>query len=241
MALKRIYLLPNFITSLNLLCGYWSLTFSMKQSFVQAAVMIYFSLIFDTLDGRIARMTQTTSRFGLEFDSLTDAISFGIAPACIIYNMYADNMVWEFMTWWACFLFVVCGILRLARYNVQANTEEKVDFTGLPTPCAAGVLGSYVLFELKYAVAVSPWVILPLMLILAFLMVSRVPYSSFSNIDLKKQNSFYYLVLAVVCVGLLVRFPQQILLCVFLGYIVSGPINILRKPKGALVDVNDED
>ena len=240
--MKKIYLLPNFMTLCNLMCGYWAVTFAIKGSYAQAAVMIYFSLIFDVLDGRIARLTNTTSRFGLEFDSLADAISFGFAPAAIVYSLFAHNNDVEKLAWWSCFLFVVCSVLRLARYNVQSNNEEKDDFTGLPTPCAAGFIASYVLFKVKYDAVISAWVILPLMLMLAFLMVSTLRYNSFSKIDLKKRNSFSVLVIVVVCLGLLVRFPQQILLVVFLGYIISGiwPF-FVKKQQRALAPIDDVD
>lgn len=225
--MKKIYLLPSFLTLCNLLCGYWSITFSLKGYYAQAALMIYFSLLFDAFDGRIARWTHTTSKFGKEFDSLADVISFGIAPACMIYHMFGDGFGVEKMAWWGCFIYVVCGALRLARYNVQATKEEKQDFTGLPIPCAAGMISAYVLFNLKYNYEIPAYSAIFLMIPLGFLMISSVRYSSL-KINLRNRKTLEYFVAGVLLIGLMVRFPYHLLLFTFLGYILFGFIMAIK-------------
>ncbi|MBU0650393.1 CDP-diacylglycerol--serine O-phosphatidyltransferase [bacterium] len=219
--MKKIYLLPNLFTLCNLMCGYWSITFSMKGSLSQAAVMIYFAMIFDALDGRIARMTNTTSKFGFEFDSIADVISFGVAPAFIIYHLFTGDGDTEKLAWWGCFIYVVCGALRLARYNVQASNEEKEDFVGLPIPGAAAMIASFVLFNEKYGFEINSAVIIYLVIPIALLMVSTIRFSSF-QFNFHKRKPFDYLVAAVIFIGLLARFPQHVLLFTFTGYILTG-------------------
>jgi CDP-diacylglycerol---serine O-phosphatidyltransferase len=219
--MKKIYLLPNFLTLCNLLCGYWAITFAFRTNFTGACVMIYFAMLFDMFDGKIARMTHTTSKFGFEFDSIADVVSFGVAPASIIYNIFLSNSGIEKIVWWGCFIYVVCGALRLARYNVQASNEEKEDFVGLPIPCAAGMMVSYILFKVKYNSVIAPHMIIWLLIPIALLMVSSVRYSSL-GLNFHKRKPFEYFVAAVVCLGLLVMFPHQILLLLFSGYIIIG-------------------
>ncbi len=226
--MKTVYLLPNLITLCNLLCGYWSISFSLKGNFSQAAIMIFLCIMFDAFDGRIARMTNTISKFGFEFDSLSDLISFGLAPACIIYKIFALSGDIEKLAWWACFIYVVCGALRLARYNVQASNEEKEDFTGLPIPCAAGMIASYALFKLKYGYTITPYILLFLVIPLALLMVSTVRYSSM-QVNIHKRKPFIYFVGAVIFLGLLVRFPHQVFLLLFSSYILSGLCLFLKE------------
>ena len=219
--MKKIYLLPNFFTLCNLLCGYWSITFAIKGCYMQAATMIYFSILFDAFDGMVARLTHTTSRFGLQFDSLSDLVSFGLAPACIIYHMFANSMSSEKLAWWACFIFVVCGALRLARYNIQVAKEEKEDFTGLPIPCAAGMIASFVLFHIKYHYQILPPVAALIVISTSLLMISTIRYSSM-QIHFRKRKRLEYFVAAVILIGLMVRFPYYLLLFVFSGYTLFG-------------------
>ena len=225
--MKKIFLIPNLFTLCNLMCGYWSITFALKGNFMQASVMIFLSIIFDAFDGRVARITRTTSKFGLEFDSIADVVSFGLAPAAIIYQLLASDADAEKFAWWGGFIYAACGALRLARYNIQSSSEEKEDFTGLPIPCAAGMVASFVLFNLKYDFAFNFYMIIFIVIPVALLMVSTIRYSSF-QINFQNRKPLEYFVAAVVLISLLVRFPHQVLLFVFSCYILFGLFQSVR-------------
>jgi len=218
---KKVYLLPNFLTLCNLFCGYWALTFILKGLYSQACVMIFVSIVFDGVDGKVARLTQTESRFGLEFDSLCDLMAFGMVPACMVYFMFKDNPALEKIAFLGAFMFVACGALRLARYNIQCGNEEKKGFTGLPIPCAAGTVAAFVFLSQKVGTFVSPFIALLLFIGLAILMVSSVPYPRIA-IPFRKRHSLEYLVGGMVAIGLLVKFPLQFLVLFFGIYVVWG-------------------
>ena len=173
---KGIYVLPNLFTTASLFCGFYSIIASLKENFVIAAITILAAAVFDGLDGRIARFTNTTSKFGAEYDSLSDVIAFGVAPAFLAYN-WAMSFYGKW-GWLAAFLFVLCGALRLARYNIQIGIIESKVFNGLPIPAAAAVVATTVLF-FDYA-GVEGKFHDPSMLIfvpvLSILMVSNIKY-----------------------------------------------------------------
>jgi CDP-diacylglycerol--serine O-phosphatidyltransferase len=141
---KGIYLLPNLFTSASLFCGFYSIIASFKEYFVSAAVAVLVAWIFDGLDGRVARLTNTTSKFGAEYDSLADVIAFGIAPSLLAYSWSLS--IYGKLGWIVAFLFVLCGALRLARYNIQIGLIESKVFNGLPIPAAAGVVATTIIF-----------------------------------------------------------------------------------------------
>ena len=194
-------ILPSLFTTGNLFLGFWAIIKALDGQAVQAAPLIAGAIVLDMLDGRIARLTGTTSEFGAELDSLADAISFGVAPAVLAYRWALDEI--PRLGWLAAFLFAMCGVLRLARFNVQKHTTDMRYFVGLPIPAAAGQLAAVIAFA---PARVTGWVhglfALLLVTLLAFLMVSTLRYRSFKGIDLRVRRSY----LAVLGIALLFIF-----------------------------------
>ena len=180
---KGIYILPNLLTSISLFAGFYAIIASINLKFSHAAYAVFVSGIFDMLDGRVARLTGSTSRFGVEFDSLSDAIAFGVAPGILVY-MWALKGYGRF-GWLAAFLFVACGALRLARFNVQADNGQKRSFLGLPIPAAATTIAGCVLFYswLGYSDGIKTVFMPILVYLLALLMVSDIRYYSFKDMS----------------------------------------------------------
>ena len=187
---KGIYVLPNLFTSASLFCGFYSIIVSLKEQFVTASILILVAVVFDGLDGRIARFTNTTSKFGAEYDSLSDVIAFGVAPSFLAYN-WAMSFYGKW-GWLAAFLFVLCGALRLARYNIQIGIIESKVFNGLPIPAAASVVATTVIFfdyagvEGKFH---DPSMIF-FVTVLSILMVSNIKYYSFKDLKLLARKPF---------------------------------------------------
>ncbi len=237
---KGIYLLPNFLTSISLLSGFYAIVASFDRRFDYAAIAIFISCLFDMLDGRVARLTHSTSKFGVEYDSLSDVIAFGVAPAVLVY-VWALRSYGNF-GWLAAFLFVACGAVRLARFNVQVDTIQKKSFLGLPIPAAAAVIAGSVLFYkwLGYPgtfKSFNPFIsaLAPLFVYtLAFLMVSNVRYYSFKDMAYFKRRPFRSTVTAIILLVIILSEPQFTLFVATLCYAISGPIYSLilkvRKP-----------
>src|ERR1035437_6238636 len=143
--MRKIYIVPNFVTTLNLLCGFYSIILSIQRDFSRAAWAIVIASCFDLLDGRIARLAKATSSFGSEYDSMADLMSFGVAPAILMYQWCLAPL--GDAGWGTGFLFVACGALRLARFNVRHDLVPKGQFQGLPIPTAAGVVATLVIFN----------------------------------------------------------------------------------------------
>ncbi len=224
---KGIYLLPNLITMGNMFCGYYAIISTFNGHFTRAATAILVAAVMDGLDGKVARLTNSSSRFGVEFDSIADVVSFGIAPAILIYA-WALKPFGRF-GWAAAFLFAVCGALRLARFNVQVDDSESKDFTGLPIPGAACMIASLVIMH-KHLWGIETQHPLLLMLtayVLAFLMVSNIKYRSFKEAAFKKRKPFSILVAASLVLFLVVSAPQVTLFLVFAAYACSGIIERL--------------
>ncbi|MBU2490620.1 MAG: CDP-diacylglycerol--serine O-phosphatidyltransferase [Proteobacteria bacterium] len=219
---KGVYLLPNLATSLNLFCGFFSVVSSLEGHFLRAAGAIVVAGVFDNLDGRIARATRSTSRFGVEYDSLADLVSFGMAPALLAY-------LWVLrpfgrLGWLAAFLFVACGALRLARFNTQAGESDGSSFTGLPIPAAAGTVASLILFNdrLGSVSPVHPLAVLVLLYALSYLMVSSLPYPSFKKkVEHRSFNSLVLTLLVLICIA---AEPGIALFMVAVTYMSSGPV-----------------
>ncbi len=222
---KGAYIFPNLLTAGNLFAGFFAIVSAMNLRFERAAVAIIIAAFMDGLDGKIARMTGTSSRFGVEFDSLADLVSFGVAPALLVY-------IWELKAfprvgWVAAFLFVACGALRLARFNVQVGTTEKRWFTGLPIPMAGGTLAVTVLFFQHRQAGgreTSGVLFVLLTYLLSFLMVSTVRYRSFKELETRPHRAFYLLVSAVIVISLVAIHPQFSLFALAVLYLLSGPI-----------------
>jgi CDP-diacylglycerol--serine O-phosphatidyltransferase len=218
-----IYVLPNLLTSTNLFFGFFSIIYSIKGDFTTAAYAIVGASVFDLLDGRVARMTGSTSRFGAEYDSLSDLVSFCMAPGILLFQ-WALNPFGR-VGWLASFLFLACGALRLARFNVQSVSIEKKDFQGLPTPMAAGIVASSVLAfnELGWE-GYGHWGLLAITFLLSFVMVSTFRYRSFKDLDLRERLPFQYLVFAVLLLIIVAWRPEIMLFVLFLTYAVLGAI-----------------
>lgn len=225
---KSAYIFPNLLTAGNLFAGFYAIVASMNLRFEHAAVAIIIAAFMDGLDGKVARMTGTSSRFGVEFDSLADLVSFGVAPAVLVY-------VWELrgfkrIGWVAAFLFVACGALRLARFNVQVTTTEKRWFTGMPIPMAGGTLAVTVLFFQHMHAGgreISGILFVLLTYLLSFLMVSTVRYRSFKELEARPHRAFYLMVSVIILISLIAINPQISLFALATLYLLSGPVEPL--------------
>lgn len=224
-SMKRgVYLLPNLITTASLFAGFYSIIASLDGDFKTAAVAIIIAGFFDALDGKLARLTGTSSRFGVEYDSLCDLVAFGVAPGVLVFT-WALRPFGRY-GWLAAFLYVVCGTLRLARYNVQITTVESKRFRGLPIPMAAGLVATTVLlmFFLGQHGAVKDVTILVLVYVLAFLMVSSVKYHSFRELNLTRRIPFRLLFALILLLVVIAAEPSVMLFVIAFGYASSGPV-----------------
>jgi CDP-diacylglycerol--serine O-phosphatidyltransferase len=228
---RGIYLLPNMFTSMNLFCGFYAVIASIDGKFIAAAIAIVIAGVFDNLDGKIARATGTTSKFGIEYDSLADLISFGIAPGLMIY-LWALRPLGR-IGWLAAFLFMACGALRLARFNTQVGTVNSDHFIGLPIPAGAGMNAVTVLIFHKLNIMGSSHAILVLIMLysLSFLMVSSIKYNSFKKPELFKKMNFNSLVTAMLIFIFIASQPSIALFLCGLLYILSGPVISLKRYK----------
>ncbi len=229
---RGIYILPNIFTSLNLFCGFYAIISSIDGKYIAASVAILIAVVFDTLDGKIARTTNTTSRFGVEYDSLADLISFGLAPGLMIY-LWALKPFGR-IGWLAAFLFATCGALRLARFNTQTGSISSDYFIGLPIPAGAGMAATTVLFFHKLGIVKNPHpvAILIMLYALAFLMVSAIKYYSFKKKpELFRKMNFNVLVTAILVLIFIAAQPSIALFFMGLAYIVSGPFSAIKRHK----------
>ncbi|MBI1761593.1 MAG: CDP-diacylglycerol--serine O-phosphatidyltransferase [Acidobacteria bacterium] len=251
---KGIYIIPSAFTIGNILCGFYAVINSAKafqnlaapeaaHLFDKAAIAIGVAVLFDGLDGRIARMTKTTSEFGVELDSIADVVTFGVAPAVLAYTWgYGSTIGLEKWSWAISFFFLICGALRLARFNVMARSPKfaqpgntpKLDkryFVGLPIPPAAGMLAAVVHFAPLPIAMYSPpqkeflsWSLLAGMGFLAVLMVSTLRYTSFKDIGFQSNKPFIALPLFSLLLALIWFHSQLMLLVLSFGYVIHGPL-----------------
>ncbi len=224
---RGIYLLPNLFTTAALFAGFYSIVSAMRGNFDIAAIAIFVAMILDTLDGRVARMTNTQTAFGAQYDSLSDMVAFGIAPALVIYSWSLANL--GKLGWLAAFLYVAGAALRLARFNTQANDADKRYFQGMPSPAGAGVLAGTVWIGASYEihgllVAIPVGVITVCM---AAFMVSTIRYHSFKKIDFKGKVPFVVLIIPVLMLVGIAIDPPQTLFAIFFLYALSGPVMTL--------------
>lgn len=224
---KGIYILPNLFTAGSLFAGFYCMVSTVVGDYRTAALWILASSIFDGLDGKVARLTGTSSKFGVEFDSLADVVSFGAAPGLLMY-CWALRPFGR-LGWLAGFLFLACAALRLARFNVQVDTVESKRFVGLPTPAAASMVSATVLFfyHMGWPASYNKFLILALIYFLALLMVSNVRYYSFKDPSLIKRQPFAILVFAVLLLIVIAAEPVVMLFTIFICYILSGPIGFV--------------
>jgi CDP-diacylglycerol--serine O-phosphatidyltransferase len=221
---RGVYLLPNLATAINMFCGFYAMVAAINGKFVLAAYAIVIAGIFDNLDGKIARATRTTSQFGIEFDSLADLVSFGVAPGLLAY-LWALSPLGR-IGWLAAFLFVACGALRLARFNSQVGTVSSDQFVGLPIPAGAGMTATTVLFCHHVGIQdrVHPYIILAMIYILAFLMVSTFRYASFKKVEKSRNKNFNVLVTAILIIIFIAAQPPIALFMIGITYVSSGPL-----------------
>ncbi|MEN6473176.1 MAG: CDP-diacylglycerol--serine O-phosphatidyltransferase [Syntrophaceae bacterium] len=215
---RTVPFLPNFVTTIGLFFGFNSLHFSLMGNFYMAAVMIFLAAFIDAIDGRIARATNSTSAFGKEYDSLSDVICFGVAPAIMIY-------LWELkgygrLGFLACFLFVACGALRLARFNTDASGDN-TKFTGLPIPVAAAAMASVILLSDTVG-AIPDTPILIGVYCLSFLMVSTIKYPSFKHVEYIKAHPFQLLVAGLLLVVVIASAPEIMAFALTMTFVVGG-------------------
>ncbi len=221
---RGVYVLPNLITSGSLFAGFYSIAATYNGAFEKAAMGIIAAVVLDGLDGRVARMTRTTTRFGIEYDSLADVISCGVAPAFLVYGWALSAFGrWG---WLAAFLYLICGALRLARFNVQINTVEKGKFNGLPIPAAATFIASMILlfYYLGGSGSFKHFAVLLTIYLLAFLMVSTVKFNSFKDLEPFRRRPFNTLVVFIFFALLLAAEPQVMIFLFVSAYILSGPV-----------------
>ncbi len=234
---RGIVLLPNLFTTGCLACGFFGIISAINGDFGRACAAIYFAMLFDGLDGRVARWTGTESAFGKEYDSLADMVAFGVAPALIAYQWGIERIAeygdaWARFGWVAAFLYAVCAALRLAKFNVRAATADKRYFEGLPSPSAAGLVAAYVWFtsEWREPGLVGLVVLFSVPVIAGALMVSRFPYSSAKQIDWNARVKFFYFVVVPLSLALVVANPPPMLLFLFTMYALSAPtVWLLRR------------
>ncbi len=244
---RGIYLLPNLITTAALFAGFYGIVAATQGKFEQAAVAIFIAMVLDGLDGRVARMTNTQTAFGAEYDSLADMSSFGLAPALVMYEWSLSSLVdvswhWGKLGWLAAFLYVAAGALRLARFNTKASSTDKRYFQGLPSPAAAGVVVGFVWASFDYGFQGDQQGILALLIIVfaGAMMVSNISYYSFKDIDFQNKVPFMAMLIVVLVFVFAAIDPPVTLFGCFMIYALSGPIiSVVRRvrKRNARIDV----
>ena len=223
---RGVYLLPNVLTTFGLFSGFFAIILATKGEYSGAAIAIFMAMLWDGLDGRVARLTNTQSEFGAQYDSMADMLSFGVAPALLVY-------FWQFadlgkIGWLAAFVYTTASALRLARFNTQIGIEDKRYFQGLPSPAAAALIAGMVwtkeiigITDYDQYLTLVSWII---MVSAGVLMVSNVRYYSFKEINLKGRSSFKLLLIATLIIVMIMLFPSAILFIFFFVYTLSGLI-----------------
>lgn len=232
---RGIYLLPNLFTTAALFSGFYAIVAAMQSRFEPAAAAIFIAMLLDGLDGRVARLTNTQTDFGAEYDSLSDMVSFGLAPALVMYQWALSGM--GKAGWLAAFIYTAGAALRLARFNTQVGIADKRYFQGLASPAAAAIVAGMVWVGNDYglqgkAMNLTAWT---LTLLTGLLMVSNVRYHSFKGLNLKDKVPFVSILLIVLIIVLVSYDPPVILFSVFLLYALSGPVwtlVMLRQRRG---------
>ncbi|MDQ6978707.1 MAG: CDP-diacylglycerol--serine O-phosphatidyltransferase [Mariprofundaceae bacterium] len=222
---RAVYILPSLFTTMGLFAGFYSLIASVQGRFELAAWTIIAAAIFDILDGRVARLLNAETSFGAEYDSLCDMLSFGIAPAVLVY-LWALTPLGK-PGWLAAFLMVAGAALRLARFNVQHDVQDKRYFSGLPTPAAALLIASAVLFYHDIESLPWSWLWWMISVALAWLMVSNTRFISGKDIDLRKGRQFTLVLLMVMMITIVMVAPYRILFAVFMAYCLHGSMMCL--------------
>ena len=232
---KGFYLLPNIFTTAALFSGFYAIVQAMNGAYDHASIAIFVALILDGLDGRVARMTNTQSAFGAEYDSLSDMVSFGVAPALVIY-------VWALtplgrLGWIAAFIYCACAAFRLARFNVKLDIDDKKYFSGLPSPAAATLLASFIWISFDNGISGNDtflgffqmqWFALILTIFVALSMASDLKYYSGKDLNFRKSQPFVAILIIVLIFGIISHNPAEMLFLITLSYSLSGPYNYIK-------------
>ncbi len=235
---RGIYLLPNAFTTAALFCGFYAIVMAMNQKFEHAAWAIFIAMILDGLDGRIARLTNTQSEFGAQYDSLSDMVSFGAAPALVIYEWSLRGM--GKMGWLAAFVYCAGGALRLARFNTNIEVVDKRFFQGLPSPAAAAMVAGYILLmeDVQVSGGQLAWVSWCIALFAGLTMVTNVPFYSFKDVNFRKSVPFIAVFLIALAFALVSIDPPKVLFPIFVAYGLSGyAVYFWRLAKGRPVSI----
>jgi len=226
---RGIYLLPNLFTTAALFAGFYAVLAAMNGQFEKAAIAIFLAMILDGLDGRVARMTNTQTAFGAEYDSLSDMVAFGLAPSLVMYELSLSGL--GKLGWLAAFIYTAGAALRLARFNSRLDTADKRFFTGLPSPSAAAILAGFVwvLVDNEVPGGDVAWVALVLTTGTGLLMVSNILYHSFKQIDFKGKVPFFAIVAVMLAFAVILSEPPMVLFGLFLAYTLSGPLLALKR------------
>ncbi len=221
---RGIYLLPNLFTTAALFSGFYAIIMATLDKFENAAIAIFIAMIMDGLDGRVARATHTQSDFGAEYDSLSDMVSFGLAPSLIVYEWALTGL--GKLGWIAAFVYTAATALRLARFNTQIGIADKRYFQGLPCPSAAAILAGLIWVAQEYQIPsdASPIFVAVLTLLTGLLMVSNLRYHSFKDIDFRGRVPFIVIVIIMLGFAILFLEPPLLLFSIFLVYAISGPV-----------------
>jgi CDP-diacylglycerol--serine O-phosphatidyltransferase len=228
---RAIYLLPNLLTTGCLFSGFYGIVAAIDGNFERAGIAVFVAMLFDGLDGRVARLTHTSSDFGKEYDSLADMVAFGLAPAIISYQWGVERIaeygkVWFRFGWLAAFFYVACAAMRLARFNVRAGSQDKRYFEGLPSPSAAAVVSAFIWSFSEWREPGLPGLILTFLVTAAAgsLMVSGFSFPSFKGFDLTKPISFLWLVAIAAVISVVAGDPPRAFLLCFGCYALSAPL-----------------
>lgn len=235
---RSIYLLPNAFTTAALFGGFYAIVMAMNHQFDQATVAIFVAMVLDSLDGRVARMTRTQSEFGAQYDSLADMVSFGAAPALVIYEWSLKGM--GKLGWMAAFVYCAGAAMRLARFNTNIGVVDKRYFQGLPSPSAAAMVAGFVwlMHDLKYAGPDFGWVSWAITLYAGLTMVTNVPFYSFKDVNIRKSVPFIAVFLIALAFVLIMSDPPKVLFGLFVSYGLSGyVIYFWRLIKGKPVSI----
>jgi CDP-diacylglycerol--serine O-phosphatidyltransferase len=225
---RGIYLLPNLLTTAGLFSGFFAIVSSMNGRFEAAAVAIFVAMVFDGLDGRVARMTNTQSEFGAEYDSMADMVSFGVAPALVAYNWGLAGL--GKIGWLAAFIYVAGAALRLARFNTKRGIADSRYFQGLASPAAAALVAGLIWVGVEYEINGQDYGIIVALVtgVAGLLMVSNFKYNSFKDINLHGKVPFVALLLIMLIFVVVATEPAVVLFAVFALYALAGPINTFR-------------
>ena len=218
---KGIFLIPSIITSLGLFSGFYSIILSISNNFSKAHIAILIAMLFDGLDGRLARLTNTQTKFGVEYDSLCDIVSFGVSPAIFLFFWGMEDIKQGFMI---SFIFLICAALRLARFNVQSSTPDKIYFQGLPSPVAAIFVTSFAgaMYEYNIPYNISIYIGIFFTILSSLLMVSNIRYHNFKSISSEEKVTFKFILLVIVFIIMVVAYTIEFLFIVSSSYVFFG-------------------